>query len=76
MKTKNLIMIMLVLVVALATISSVAAADVTTYPITTYPSISTYPVTASGYSLYIEPHWGPGRLLRYLVISFRGDGIS
>ena len=38
---------MLVLVVALATVSSVSAADVTTYPITTYPSISTYPVTAS-----------------------------
>jgi hypothetical protein len=47
MKTKNLTLIMLVLVVALATISSVSAADVMTYPVTTYPPISTYPVTAS-----------------------------
>ncbi|MEI7434697.1 MAG: PEGA domain-containing protein [Methanomicrobiales archaeon] len=45
MKTKNLIIIMLVLVVALSTISAVVAEDVSTYPVTTYPTISTYPVT-------------------------------
>jgi len=45
MKTKNLMMIMLVLMIALATISAVVAEDVSTYPVTTYPPISTYPVT-------------------------------
>ena len=45
MKTKNLMMIMLVLMIALATMSAVVAEDVSTYPVTTYPPISTYPVT-------------------------------
>lgn len=45
MKTKNLLVILLVSVITLVTMSSVLAADVSTYPVTTYPSISTYPIT-------------------------------